>query len=193
MIWGLLFGVILILWGLAHITEIIFNIRIPIFGIIFGLFLLYAGVEIITGFSHWHKNCPTGNGKSCNCYDTCMGTSNILIEQERLNQQKSTSYYSTFMGKSFINLNDLKPEFIRATGTQLTMHIDTVMGITDILLNKQIPTRIIAKSCCSKVITPDDCTMIFGAHTFNSHVGAEPVIIIYTSTILGKTKIAFEN
>jgi hypothetical protein len=40
---GLLFGILLILWGLSQITETIFNLHIPVFGIIFGLFFAIYG------------------------------------------------------------------------------------------------------------------------------------------------------
>jgi predicted membrane protein len=193
MIWGLMLGVLLILWGLSHIAEIIFSIHIPIFGIVFGLFLVYLGIRLITGFSHWSKNNHQDCNFSCEWRATCMGTSHISIDQTTLNQQRTPFDYSTVMGKSIIDLKSLTAEAIRAKGAPLTMHIDTVMGSTTIILNKQVPTRVIAKGGCAKVSTPDDCIMACGSHIFNSHVNEEPVIIIYTSTVMGETEVIAED
>lgn len=191
MCWGLLFGVLLILWGFSQITEVLFNLHIPVFGIIFGLFLLYLGIQLITGFT-WPKSCCTLYSDSQECHETCMGTSHVSVDAETLNAQTSPLDYKTIMGQSIIDLTHLSPESIRATGAQLVVHVDTVFGKTILKLNKNIPVHIVAKGGFAKVTTPDNSIMVFGSHLFNSHVNEQPLIVIYTSTVFGETKITVE-
>ena len=176
---GMLFGVLLILWGLSQITETLFNLHIPVFGIIFGLFLLYLGIQLITGFTYWPKGCCSEYCGSKDCRDTCAGSSYNLLDDTILKEQKSPFDYKTIMGKSVIDLTHLTAESIRATGTQLIVHVDTVFGKTILKLNKTIPVRIVPKGGFAKVTTPDHSTMVFGTHTFNSHGNEQPLMVIY--------------
>lgn len=192
MLLGLIIGVLLILLGISQIAETLFNLHIPVFGIIFGLFLLYLGVQFITGFSFWPKSAYTENIDSQNCHGTCTGSSQFSIDEATLNAQKSPLDYKTVMGKSLVDLTHLSAESIRATGTQLIVNVDTVFGQTVVKLNKDIPVRIIAKGGFAKVTTPDNSSMVFGTHTYNSHINEQPLMVIYTSTIFGKTKITVE-
>ncbi len=190
---GLLFGVLLILWGISQITGTLFNLHIPVFGIIFGLFLLYLGIQLITGFSYWPKSCCSQcTVESQECQGSCMGTSYVSIDDTILNKQKSPLNYKTTMGKNFIDLTRLTPEAIRATGTQLTVNIDTFFGKTILKLNKNIPVRVIVKGGCAKITTPDKCTTVCGSHTFNNHGTEQPLMVIYSSTFFGKTTIEVE-
>ena len=196
MFWELLFGVLLILWGISYITESVFHIHIPVFGIVFGLFLLYLGVEVISGFSHWPKNgCTHCNAsskqanKSSECRVTTMSSSHITVDDNSLAHKEAPWEYKTIMGTSRLDLSELTPQALRAAGTTCTINSDTIFGSTEILLPKNVPVRIIAKSCCAHVVTPDDCAMVFGSHTYNSHKHEQPLLLIYSSTICGKTII----
>jgi predicted membrane protein len=189
MFWELLFGVLLILWGISHITSSVFNIHIPVFGIIFGLFLLYLGVELISGFSYWPKNCCSHCNESSERRITSMCCSNITINDGGLSKQESPWEYKTIMGNSLIDLSHISSQALQTVGVPFIINVDTVLGATEVIVPKNVPTRVIAKSGCSQVVTPDDCSIIFGAHTYNSHLHEQPLLIIYSSTICGKTVI----
>lgn len=191
MIWGLCLGTLLILLGLSHITKSVIGIRIPVFSVIFGLFLLYIGIELITGTSRTtekYKGNDKQSGKNCSSY---MGTFNIAIDPTSLKTHANNLDYSIFLGKIFVTLKMLNSDAIRITGAPLIIHVNTVMAKTHIDLHKEIPTRIIARSSCAKVSTPDNCSIVLGTHTYDTHVHEEPLVIIYVSTVLGKTKISF--
>ncbi len=187
---GLLFGLLLFLWGLSQIIGTLFHLHIPIFGIIFGLFLLYLGIQVIAGFQYWPKGCCSTDTQDR--HYTCTGSSHILVDNTILESKRSPLDYNTIMGKSIIDLSQLTPEAIRATGDRLIVHVNTVFGKTILQLNKNIPIRVVAKGGFAKVTTPDNNTIVFGTHTFNNHVEEEPIMIIHTSTAFGKTKITFQ-
>jgi hypothetical protein len=189
MCWELLLGVLLILWGFSHITESIFNVHIPVFGILFGLFLLYLGVELISGFSHWPQSCNVHCTGTLTSRVTSMGSSHLSIDDSMIAKQDAPWDYKTIMGNSLIDLTHISPGALQVAGAPFTINIDTIFGKTDIILPKDLPTRIIAKCGCAKVTTPDDCSMVFGSHIYNSHTQEQPLLIIYSSTVFGNTVI----
>jgi hypothetical protein len=185
MCWGLIFGVLLVLWGISTIINVIFHLHIPVFGVVFGIFLLYLGFQFITGFprrSCWH--CWSNNEQGA-----CMGNANIQFSDETIRAEGTSLEYKTLFGKSVIDLSTLTPEGLRAGTTPVVGTIDTVFGKTDLMLNKNIPTRIIAKSAFGKASFPDKTIITFGKHTYNSHLNEQPLIIIYSSTVFGDFEV----
>jgi predicted membrane protein len=190
----LLFGVLLILWGFSHITKTIFHFRIPVFGILFGILLMYMGIGLISGFSqprncYFHCNVDLKNNNEPEYHMTSMSSSHITLDNTSITKQQAPLGYKTFIGKSLIDLSHITTQALQTTGAPFIINIDTVIGTTKVLLPKNIPTRITAQSGCAKITTPDDCTIIFGTHTYNSHTHEQPLLIIYCSTICGNTHI----
>jgi len=184
--YGLVFGIILILWGISQLISTLFHIHIPFVSILFGLFLVYLGIQVMTGSSFYslQYNCQYKKEG----HDTCMGTSYIAFDDATLKNDETQLHYKTVFGTSIIDMTQLTAAAIKHREKQLIVHIDTAFGKTIVKLNKEIPVKIKAKGGFAKVVMPDDSFIAFGSHTFTSGE-AEPLLIIYTTTAFGETLI----
>ncbi|HML19559.1 MAG TPA: hypothetical protein PKD74_03185 [Candidatus Dependentiae bacterium] len=184
--YGLIFGIILILWGISQLTSTIFHIHIPFVSILFGLFLVYLGIQVMTGssFCSLQYNCRYTK----DAHDTCMGTSYVSFDDSSLQNDETQLHYKTVFGTSIIDMTQLTAAAIKQKEKQLIVHIDTAFGKTILKLNKDIPVKIKAKGGFAHIVMPDNNSIAFGSHTFTSNE-AEPLLIIYTTTAFGETLI----
>lgn len=196
MCWGLIFGVLLVLWGIAQIFETLFHITIPIFGVILGVFLLYIGFNLITGGfkGKYYWRCCSGKFSHCSSSScsTTMGSSAIKVEDENLTGQGEPLEYKTVFGKSIVDLRSMSIEKLRSLGSPLIVTIDTVFGKTDVKLNKDVPVRIFVKGAFGNSVLPDSSSIVFGSHTYSSHGAESPLMLIYVSTVFGATEVEQE-
>ena len=131
MCWELIFGVLLIIWGFFKIFGTLFNFHIPVFGILFGIILLYLGLMIITGSWRTTNWCYCSKFKGNEgSYSTCMGSSTINVEEETIRNQTSQLEYKTVLGSSVIDLTHITPETLKNATTPLAVNVDTVFGKT---------------------------------------------------------------
>ncbi|GEM_PF-2242785 len=184
--YGLIFGIILILWGISQLTSTLFHIQIPFVSIFFGLLLVYLGIQVITGssFCLFQNNCRYTH----DVHDTCMGTSYVSFDDSTLQNNETQLHYKTIFGTSIIDMTQLTAEAIKQREKQLIVYIDTAFGKTILKLNKDIPVKIKAKGGFAKIVMPDNNSLAFGSHTFTSHA-TEPLLIIYATTVFGETRI----
>jgi len=187
---GLFFGILLVLWGVSHIIQTLFNIHIPVFGILFGIFLLYLGLQLLTGCFSYQTSwqCCSKYRGSDTCHSNCMGAAHITTDAQKLSSQEMHLEYNTIMGSSDIDLTHITKDTIPVNKLPLIVHIDTIFGKTEVKINHDTQIRIIAKSAFGHVDLPDGTEIIFGSHTYNSHQNDQPQIIIYTSTLFSATK-----
>lgn len=189
MCWEIIFGVLLVLWGFSKIIGTIFNIYIPIFGIIFGIILLYLGITMITGRwqGHWCYTSRFENFASKS--STTMGNSNIHVEAEAINNGNKQLEYRIVMGSSEIDLTHITPESIKATSGPLIVNIDTAFGKADVKIHKDVPVLIIGKSAFGKTTFPNGSFIAFGSHTYQNPQLEQPLMKMYVSTYFGETDI----
>ena len=103
---GLLIGVLIILFGLGIIINVIFHVNIPMFKILVGLFLIYIGLRIILGGSlpsMFHHNRPGDAVFSDRTYHGLPGDSNK---------------YNAIFGKAIVDLRGIELKEKVKEGTQ---------------------------------------------------------------------------
>lgn len=148
---GLLVGVLIILFGLGIIINVVFHINIPIFKILVGLFLIYLGLKVILGnwfpspVVHGHSRDAVFNNK---IYHGLPGNSNE---------------YNAVFGKALIDLRgiELKEKITR-------IEVNAVFGGAEVILDKDIPVRIKADAVFGGVELPENVAGGFGSTSYKS-------------------------
>ncbi len=189
MLCSLLFGALILLWGITILVNVIFHIHIPIFGIAFGILLIYVGIQLISGPTRSRWCCWSYDDDTASCnHSAFMGSFQAKVNDD-IESKKFPLEYKTMFGNSKIDLSTLTLEKLKNGNIPAIINVDTFFGKTELILNKSIPTRIIAKSACGKAELPDKTVITFGTHTYDSHPGEQPLIIINCSTHFGETEI----
>jgi len=173
---GLLIGVLIMLWGLGIIINVIFHVNIPIFKILFGLFLIYIGLKILFGNSfscprvYWHSGDAVFSHKT---YQGLHGESNE---------------YNAIFGKAMVDLRgvELKEKITR-------IKVSAVFGNAEVILDKNIPVRIKVDTVLGDVKLPQNIAGAFGSAYYQSQDFDENknYILIDASSVLGGIDIHY--
>lgn len=162
---GVFWGVVLILIGLGVIINVVFGIKIPIFRTIFALFLIYLGVQMLTGISFWNKSKKAA-----------------IFEEKKIEVTTTSDKYDVVFGKGEIDLSgiELKDQNVR-------VDINTVFGGSVIKINPALPTKIIVSSAFGGAHLPDGNVVAFGQYTYKneSFKNAKKYLLINASVVFG--------
>lgn len=162
---GVFWGVVLILIGLGVIINVVFGVKIPIFRTIFALFLIYLGIQMLTGTSFWNKSKKTA-----------------IFEEKAIEVTTASDKYDVVFGKGEIDLSgiELKEHNVR-------VDINTVFGGSVIKINPALPTRIVASSAFGGAHLPDGNMVAFGQYTYKTEnfKSAEKHLLIHASVVFG--------
>jgi hypothetical protein len=148
---GLFIGVLIILLGVGIIVNVIFHIHLPIFKILFGLFLIYIGLRII--FGSW-ISFPSFQGNSGNA---------VFHERTYRGLPRDSKEYNAVFGKAVVDLRgiDLKEKVT-------TIKINAIFGGAEVLLSESTPVRIKADAVFGGIQLPDNISGAFGTSTYQS-------------------------
>ncbi len=148
-----IWGILLVLLGSSLLVKSIFGIAIPIFRIVGGCILVYAGLCMITDISP--KKLLKNEGT-------------IRFEKKVINDVsslKSENHFSVLFGEGIIDLSDLTNEM-----EPKKVKIDTVFGNTTLKINPNIPTKVTVKAGFGNVRLPEkEFTLNFGEYTYYTH------------------------
>jgi len=184
---SIIFGAILILIGLSIVVG--FSLG-PIIRIAIALGFVYLGLSLIMGSSFKKSSWYCGK-KLCGAKTGCtsfMGKTNIKLDSEAIPCDQPFDYGIVF-GRMKLDFADLTENDIKSICVPLDITVSTVFGTTEIIINKEIPTRIISQGAFSKTIFPDNNEITFGSYTYNSHPDENPMIIIRTNTVFGTLEV----
>jgi hypothetical protein len=174
---GLFFGVLIILIGLGIIVNVIFHISIPIFKIIFGLFLIYLGLKIM--FGSWGVFFP------------CQGRLGNVFFHHRTYQGLSgdSKEYNAVFGKVMVDLRDIE---LKEKVTRVKINV--VFGSAEVLLNAATPVRIRADAVFGGVQLPENIGGGFGTSTYQSKNFDESknYLAIEGATVFGGMAIRYQ-
>jgi hypothetical protein len=173
---GLLIGVLIILFGLGIIINVVFHVNIPIFKILVGLFLIYIGVKIIIGgalpsvFHHYRPGDAVFSDKT---YHGLPGNSNE---------------YNAIFGKAMVDLRgtELKEKVTR-------VKITAVFGGAEIILDKNMPVRVKADTVFGGVNLPENVVNAFGSATYQNQNFDESknFLLIDASSVFGGIEVHY--
>ena len=179
----ILLGVMLILLGAGIIIKIVFNLDIPVFKILVGLFIVYIGLVMITGKRFL----------SCHHYHN---TENVIFNERDLdstdvleNQEKNVIFGSSLIDLTNINLGD------STIKTNRYIKINTVFGNAKIRIRRDTPVRITVESAFAGAQLPDGRETAFGTHYYTSPnlSSSEKHVEIYISVVFGKLIVELVN
>lgn len=173
---GLLVGVLIVIFGLVIIINVVFHVNIPIFKILFGLFLIYLGLKIILGnwfpspIVHRHPGDAVFKNRT---YHGLPGNSDE---------------YNAVFGKALIDLRgvELKEKITR-------IRVNAVFGGAEVILDKNMPVRIKADAVFGGVQLPENVAGGFGSASYQSKDFDESknYLLIDASSVFGGIEIHY--
>ncbi len=143
---GVFWGVIIVIIGLSIILNVIFGVHIPLFRIVFALFLIWLGITLLTGGSFWSRD-----------------KNKAIFEEKRIDSIKKGSRYDVVFGKGVIDLSNIKLE-----DKVFKVDVNTVFASNTIEIDSKMPVKIIVNSVFAGARMPDGNTIAFGQYTYKS-------------------------
>ena len=143
---GVFWGIIIVIIGLSIILNVIFGVHIPLFRIVFALFLIWLGITLLTGGSFWSKD-----------------KNKAIFEEKRIDAIKKASKYDVVFGKGVIDLSNIILE-----DKVFKVEINTVFASNTIEIDPKMPAKIIVNSVFAGARMPDGNTIAFGQYTYKS-------------------------
>jgi hypothetical protein len=179
-------------WGflLLVLFMIIFLIKILVAGILLPFFILYIIIQCFFLNNPDIKSLNFGSYKGD--YARCsvlLGKAKISVHNETIIKQGPLLEYKTIAGSSTIDLTQLDIQALRSIGQTIIVQSNNSFGNLKLKISKNIPVYITAKGFLGHIQLPDDTKIIIGSHTYMSHPQERPALIIYNTTILGKTTV----
>lgn len=159
---ALLIGSLLVLIGLSMVIKTIFGITIPLMRPLLGGFLVYVGLNIIMDpFSKRPKKI------------------NVTFGNKQLSLIKPEENVSTAFGTSVIDLSHMTLE---QTGQNL--EINTAFGTTTVILNPDIPVKVIVSASFGCATLPDGSMISFGKSAYQSENTKEETPFIINARVM---------
>ena len=143
---GVFWGAIIVIIGLSIILNVVFGVRIPLFRIVFALFLIWLGITLLTGGSFWSKD-----------------KNKAVFEEKRIDVIKKESKYDIVFGKGIIDLSKVVLE-----DKIFNVEVNTVFASGTIEIDSNMPAKIIVNSVFAGARMPDGNTIAFGQYTYKS-------------------------
>jgi len=162
-------GVLIIIFGLSIILKEVFHINFPFLRVIFGIFLIFWGIKVISGSSWKNRN-----------EDSAIFTS------ANMNYDKSKKEYNIVFGRGNIDLfKSEKPE------KNKKIEVNVVFGNGNLIINDSIPARVEMNSVFGNVRTDKDKTSGFGSasYTTSAYDPNEPHYKIEANAVFGNLVI----
>lgn len=177
MLWQLVVGISLLFLGILKLMAA---------GIFFSILMIVLGIQFIFGFAAWPfcNHCDTNSNTLSQ--RVVFGHANYTLDTATT-QTKELIEYKTVFGSSKIDFSHLsEKEFAH---TPIVVYVDTVLGKTELFLNKNVPVRIFAKAAAGKITLPNSTTISMGSSVFNNLPEQQPLMIINCSTVFGAIEI----
>ena len=163
---GLFWGAVVVFIGITIILNGVLGVRIPIIRIVFGLLLIYWGVNLLIGAR--------------------FGRSGSAVFSDAEVKATSAGKQDVLFGKATIDLTgvQLKPGVNR-------YEVNTVFGASVIRLNPATPAKVVVSSAFGGVRMPDGGNVAFGENTWRSPTLKEDsaYLFVKAAVVFGGTEI----
>lgn len=168
---SMIFGTVLILWGLSIILKAFFNIDIPIIKPAIALLLIYIGISLIikpkltthcfTDMEHWDDSC------TCSSQEYKEEDSNFVF------------------GSGTLDLNKLDQNL--PSPAHISLNI--VFGSGQLIINPKVPTTICIKTAFGQANLPDKSAVAFGSQVYYTHPGQESQLHVHARVVFGSLTV----
>ena len=164
---GVFWGIVLIFAGISVLVKVFFNIDIPVFRVIFGLFVIALGLSILLGRPVF----KTGNHEF-------HYTSEAGVKDE----------YNVIFGKGITDLSTLSA----GAGT---IEVNTIFGDNTLVINPAQPVHIRVESVFAGAVMPDGNTTAFGTYHYRTKKAAtaKDALYIKATVVFGSLRVAEKN
>ncbi len=163
---GIVWGALLILFGISLILKYTLNIDIPVIRIFFALFLIYLGVKIIFGGFHKEQAGP-----------------NVFFHCRNVQAAAKDGEYNVVFGKGVIDLTG-----VPFKGQDMTVAANTVFGSSTVKIKKDIPTLVRANAAFGNAKLPDGNTAAVGTYLYKNKAYQEgkPCLTLNLNVVFGE-------
>lgn len=169
---GIFWGAVLVLMGLSVLLKAVFNIDIPIFRVLVGLFFIYFGVQIVWGTGLGHKPpCPN------------------VTTQGKVDEGKGPDYNVIF-GQGVINLTG-----VEIKDKNVELKANTLFGSSTVRLKKDIPALVKASSAFGNARLPGGNSTAMGTLYYKtpSYQEDKPHLTLELSVVFGESTLSVEE
>jgi predicted membrane protein len=170
-------GVFFLLLGLSIILKAVFKIDLPVFRVLFALFLIYLGVRMLYGDYGWHIKGEPFRDKHSAVFSE--GDFEWSAEDGHRN-------YSVVFG-------DGKLDLTGATGVD-PVEVNSVFGNMDVFLDPKKLTQIRANAVFGDVSMPDGQSVSFGSLQARSpDQPGEPKLKVHAHCVFGSVRFHYRE
>lgn len=178
MFWGILF----LLIGASIILNHVFGIDLPIFRIVFGLWLVYLGVKIL--FGGFGINFSANKIKTDSEILFIEGQFEYPPKDVKKMKSNSDEEYVTIFGKSSIDLTQLEKD------KKIEVEFSTVFGKTEILVPAGRSVKLVSDVVFGSIDFPNRNSSAFGKTVFQTEpFNDSDAIIIHADAVFGQINI----
>ena len=166
---SLFWGIIIVLIGLSIILREFFDVHIPVFRLVVGVFFIYIGFKIVFRAVRGNKNNDV-----------------VFEERHQMKFDRDKADFNIVFGAGSI---DLSNPTIKNTHDDI--EINVVFGNALLRINDSIPTKIQMNNAFANTTTPDNQSSSFGSSLYftSSYRKNEPYVFIKTNTVFGRLNI----
>lgn len=161
--WGLLFIVV----GAALLLKYVYNINIPVMGIIIGFTLVFFGVAIMVGGFH------------------APAKSDVIFEDRNIKTENPDNEYNMIFSNGSIDLTN-----VRLDNQHKRIGVHVVFANGTVRINPDIPTMIKISSAFGTASVPNN-SVTFGEYTYKTrgYREGEPYLKIEGNAVFGNLHI----
>lgn len=178
MFWGIFITII----GVVVLVNSLFDIKLPLFRILFAVLLIYLGVHIFSGTK-----------PDMNLIGDARATDHQAVFANSMfsyppAQDRTFSHYSTIFGNSTLDLSNIPhPELIN-------LHFYVIFGNSQIVIKKGTPLRIEAETIFGRTLALQRNIESFGKLSYaDPSIRTDvPALTLKASVVFGQLKIAEE-
>jgi len=160
----MILGILIVLVGIAVLVKAIFHLDIPILRIAFGLFLIYLGVELILGWTRWHRMIEWGNG-----YFGVFGEQEMRVGPAEAPQRA----YTVVFGRTVLDLSDVAP-----VNEDVKVELNVVFGDARVKVAPATPIEIVAQVAFGRAELPGTAQVALGRQVYRSETAATAAHLI---------------
>lgn len=162
---SLIWGTILILFGLSFILKSVFQITVPLVRPFFGGVLIYLGLSIMM-----------------DPFNESPDKKSVIFGRTNIVGSPTIKTYNVTFGSGLIDLSQL----IFVEPRQIT--VNTVMGSSAVIL-PDTPTKVRVNAIFARAGLPDETLVSFGRNVYKTDDEHEPKLVLQVNVILGNVDI----
>lgn len=170
-------GILLIVFGFLLVIKYFFNIQLPVFRIVFGLFLIYLGIVFLIGRTNCGSSCSVRNENS------------TVFSSQKYNYNENINNYNCVFGESQIDFSNIN------LSASKTVQISAVFSEFKIKINPNTNVEIISNTVFGNTKMPDNSNNSFGSLVYKNQGfdSNAPVLTIKTNVVFGSISIKHSN